>query len=101
MLNEFSPKPMEPVDRVPLGSITVGRTAYLVYHVATGEHGKRAGIVAQYALEGPRGATYYVTDYGPTYRINSIACGGARSWAPSPVSLRGLTREHFTAFREA
>lgn len=87
--------------RTPIGIVTVGRTAYRVFALATGENSKRAGVLANFALVGPRDASYFVTDYGPRYQINSIACGGDTTrphWVPAPRSLRGLTREHLLPF---
>lgn len=80
-----------------LGMVTVGRTAYQVYRVAAGPNCQREGM-RFFALIGPRGASYLVTDHGPRYALNSCACGGGQSWAPAPRSLRGLTREHLQAF---
>lgn len=75
-----------------LGHTTVGRTTCQVYRLD--------GYTGKYALEGPRGACYFVTDHGPAYQINSVAIGGARPWTPVPRPLRGLTRAHLALVLE-
>lgn len=86
-------------DRTPIGVISIGRTVYQVFRLETGENAKRAGIRGNYALEGPRGAMFLVTDHGPKYQINSISMGtkgSTRLIAFRP--LRGLTRAHLAPF---
>ena len=88
---------------IPIGLVTVGRTTYEVFRLAVGENARRAGILANYGLRGPRGAMYFVTDHGPKYRLNVSALGGATPWQPSPSAignLRHLTREDLAPFAE-
>jgi hypothetical protein len=92
---------LTPSTKTPIGWIVVGRTTYQVFGLPVGDNTRRAGVLAHYALVGPGGASYFVTDYGPGYLINSIACGSVtvgRRPAPAPRPLRGLTREHLTQF---
>ncbi len=83
-----------------LGHTVIGKTAYQVFALAMSESSIAAGVHGRYALIGPNGASYFVTDYGPDFRINSVACGGSKTqhWAPSPRPLRGLTRAHLSLF---
>lgn len=81
-----------------LGLATVGRTVYHVYDITVGPNAAKAGVRHNFALVGPRGAQYFVTDHGPRYELNSVSMGGARPWMPSPRSLRGLERSHLAAF---
>lgn len=85
-----------------LGHTVVGKTVYKVYAIRVGENAKAAGILGNYALVGPNGASYYVTDHGPKYQINSVAVGGSKSqrWTPAARPLRGLTRAHLSLFIE-
>ena len=85
-------------DLESIGHTTIGRTAYTIYRIPTGENSKRAGIRGSYALVGPNGASYFVTDHGPKYQLSSVACGGSKHqrWAPSPRPLRGLKRSHLS-----
>jgi hypothetical protein len=78
----------------PIGVVTVGRTVYTVYRLPVAEASRAAGVANRFAMEGPKGAAYLVTDWGVGYRINSVRV--SRSCAPRP--LRDLTREHLAAF---
>ncbi len=80
------------------GEAVVGKTRYRVYHLPVGENSQRAGVVARFALVGPRGSSYFVTDHGQNYRLNSVCMGGGVSWRAQPRPLRGLTRDHLSAF---
>lgn len=86
-----------------IGHTVINGTTYSVHRLSTGPNSSRAGILGNYALKGPNGATYFVTDYGPKYQINSVSCGGSKHqrWTPAPRPLRGLTREHLSLFIEA
>ena len=81
-----------------IGHTTIGRTAYKIYRITTGENSKRAGIRGSYALVGPNGASYLVTDHGPKYKLSSVSCGGSKHqrWTPAPRPLRGLERSHLS-----
>ncbi len=81
-----------------IGHAVIGKTAYKVYRLPVGESSRKAGILGNYALEGPRGACYFVTDHGPKFKINSCAVGGARPWNVDARPLRGLTRESISLF---
>jgi len=81
-----------------LGLALIGRTTYRVYDITVGPNAAKAGVVHNFALEGPRGAQYFVTDHGPKYELCSVSMGGARPWMPSPRPLRGLDRKHLAAF---
>src|SRR5262245_30183031 len=85
------------------GQTVIHGTTYQVYQLPTGENSHKAGIIGHWALEGPRGACYFVTDYGPSYQLNSVAVGGSQTqhWTPAARPLRGLTREHLRLFLEA
>ncbi len=86
---------------IPIGLVAVGRTTYEVFRMSVGENSRRVGVLANYALRGPRGAMYFVTDHGPKYRLTVVAVGGARPWMPSPSAignLRNLTREQLAPF---
>jgi hypothetical protein len=91
-------------EKIPVGMTMVAGTAYKVYDLGVGENAKRAGIRGNYALEGPRGAQYFVTDHGPKFRLNVVAMGGDSTrpnWRPSPTNignLRHLKREDLSAF---
>lgn len=51
-------------DRTPIGVISIGKTVYQVFRLEVGENSKGAGIRHNFALEGPRGAMFFVTDHG-------------------------------------
>ena len=86
-------------DRVPLGVTAIGRTTYTVYGMTVGPNSARAGVRYNFALEGPRGAAFLVTDYGPRYKLNSISCGGGRGrMTCAPRELRGLQRADLASF---
>jgi len=81
------------------GQTVIGTTVYQVYRLPVGENATRYGVVANFALEGPRGACYFVTDHGSKFQLNSVAIGGGQFGnriAPRP--LRGLTRAHLSLF---
>jgi hypothetical protein len=84
-----------------LGQTVINGTTYQVYNLGVLENARKAGIVANFALEGPRGAKFFVTDHGPKYQLNSVAVGGGRSWQCAARPLRGLKREHLSLFYEA
>ena len=101
-MTDFSPvganAPL-PVDRYQLaGMAQVGRTAYQVYRMPVLPNTSKAGVRNQFALVGPRGATYLVSDHGPRYELVSVACGGGKPWAPAPRKLAGLQRSDLAAF---
>lgn len=77
------------------GQTVIGKTVYQVYRLAAKPE---IGIVARFGLVGPKGSTYFVTDHGPKYLLNSVCLGGGVSWQAAPRPLRGLTREHLTLF---
>ncbi len=86
-------------DRTPIGVISIGKTVYQVFRLEVGENSKGAGIRHNFALEGPRGAMFFVTDHGPKYLINSVSMGtknSKRLIAFRP--LKGLTRAHLAPF---
>lgn len=87
-------------DRTPAGSVTVNGSAYDVFPMAVGTNQAAYGVVANYALRGPRGAWYLVTDHGPKYRLNILATGGStRSVSRSKASpLYNLTRDQLLPF---
>lgn len=86
-------------DAVPDGIIGINGRPFRVYVLPVLPNSARAGVKHEFALVGPREAHYLVVDYGPGFRLNSIACGGGDSrGAPAPRPLRGLTREHLAAF---
>lgn len=78
----------------PIGLVQVGKTTYTVHRLATGPNARAAGIENNFALIGPKGAQFFVTDHGPRYLLNAIAIGVSIS----PRRMRGLTREHLAAF---
>ncbi len=90
------------MEKQHLGQAVVKGTTYQVFALPVGENSARAGIKANLALEGPNGACYFVTDYGPAYKLNSVACGGSqkawKNWTPTPRPLRGLTRDNLSLF---
>ena len=81
-----------------IGHTTIGRTTYQIFRLPMGENTKRAGIQGNYALVGPNGASYFVTDHGPKYQLTSVSCGGSKHqrWTPAPRPLRGLNRSHLS-----
>ena len=81
-----------------VGHTTIGKTIYEIFRLPLGDNSKRAGVRGNYALVGPNGASYLVTDLGPTYKLNSISCGGSKHqrWTPAPRKLRGLERSHLS-----
>lgn len=79
------------------GHAVIGKTTYRVYRLPAKPD---LGIVARFGLIGPRGSTYFVTDFGPRYELNSVCLGGGVSWQAAPRPLRGLTREHLSLFYE-
>ena len=81
-----------------VGHTTIGRTVYQIFRLPLGDNTKRAGVRGNYALVGPNGASYFVTDLGPAYALNSTACGGSKHqrWTPAPRPLRGLERSHLS-----
>ena len=89
------------MEKTLVGQVAVGGTTYQVYKLSDGV----ATGYRNWALEGPTGATYFVTDHGPQYKLNSVATGGStkawKNWTPSPRPLRGLTRQTFAAFLAA
>lgn len=78
-----------------LGHTIIGKTAYKVHGLPANA---AAGIVARFALVGPKGSHYFVTDYGKQYHLNSVCLGGGVSWRCAPRPLRGLERRHLTLF---
>jgi hypothetical protein len=80
------------------GHTVVGKTAYKVYRLPVEAASKDAGVVARFGLVGPRGSTYFVTDWGMNFQLNSVCLGGGVSWNAAPRPLRGLTREHLSLF---
>ena len=84
------------MEREHVGHTTIGRTVHEIFRLEVGENSRHAGIRHNLALVGPRGAYYLVTDFGPKFKLNSVACGGStpQSWTPVPRELRGLTRAH-------
>lgn len=81
-----------------IGSTVIGKTTYRVHHMPAKPD---VGIVARFALVGPKGSTYMVTDWGNGYGLNSVCLGGGAPWQAAPRPLRGLTREHLAPFMEA
>ena len=89
---------LKPTDEA-IGTTQIGRTTYRVYRLPVLPNTARAGVVNEFALEGPRGAWFLVIDHGPRYKLNSIACGGGRgSLLAAPRPLAGLDRKHLAAF---
>ena len=86
-----------------VGHTTIGRTVYQIFRLPLGDNTKRAGILGNYALVGPKGATYFVTDHGPAYQLTSVACGGSKHqrWSPAPRPLRGLNRSSLSLILDA
>jgi hypothetical protein len=80
------------------GHTVIGKTAYRVYRLPVQETSKAAGVEARFGLVGPKGSTYFVTDYGKGYQLNSVCLGGGVSWRAQPRPLRGLTRSHLSLF---
>lgn len=78
---------------IALGEITINGTRYKVSALPTGEKARGLGIRGNYAVEGPKGSKFLVTDHGPRYELTSVSVTGS---APRP--LRGLKRSHFAAF---
>ncbi len=89
----------------PAGWIVVERTTYQVFVLGVGDNSRKYGIVGNYALIGPKGASYFVTDHGPNYKLNSVATGKVGIAAnhhsvPAARPLRGLTRDHLARFAQ-
>ena len=85
---------MATVNNTPhIGTVEIGRTVYQVYSLSVGPNSAKMGVKGHYALVGPRGAGYMVTDHGPQYQPVSFAVGtDQRRCSPRP--LRGLTSRH-------
>jgi hypothetical protein len=81
-----------------LGIVTVGKTPYQVHRLPVEANSAAAGVVARFAMIGPRGSQVFVTDWGKGFRLNAVCMGGGVSWRAQPRPLRGLTREHLAAF---
>lgn len=77
------------------GTTVVGKTTYKVWVLKPKPD---LGLVARFAMVGPRGSMYFVTDHGPKYLLNSVCLGGGVSWRAAPRPLRGLDRSHLAAF---
>ena len=85
-----------------LGQTVIGKSLYNVYGFGPlSTDAQAAGIVAKFGLEGPRGAWYFVTDYGQGYRLNVVAVGGGRAYRCQPRHADHIRREHLALFYEA
>lgn len=75
-----------------LGNITIAGTTYSVFRLPCGMKSRAMGIRNRFAIEGPKGGQFFVTDFGPAFTMTSVSINGfARP-------LRGLKREHLAAF---
>lgn len=72
-----------------LGTITIAGTSYRVFRLSASP---ALRIFNRFAIEGPRGGQFFVTDFGPRYTMTSVSLTG------QPRPLRGLKREHLAAF---
>lgn len=72
-----------------LGQIQILGRTYLVYRLPASP---ALRIANRFAIEGPKGGQFFVTDFGPRYTMTSVSLTG------QPRPLRGLKREHLAAF---
>lgn len=78
---------------IALGEITINGTRYTVSALPTSDKAKAIGIRANFAVEGPKGSKFLVTDHGPRYQLTSVSVTGSQ-----PRPLRGLKRSHMAPF---